>query len=99
VNIITLRCPECGTKILISNPNEGRIIKCRCGAELKLIREKETKSNPGFLELIGAYVLGGLTLGAFLWTSIGREMAISAIQKGAGVTRAKVGEWLKKGAK
>ena len=40
--IVALSCPDCGQKILVSNPTEGRLIACGCGAQLKLTRETST---------------------------------------------------------
>jgi len=49
----------------------------------------------------GAF-LGGLLVGAFLiapfiWTPLGRQLAIESIRRGARVTREKVMEWLERG--
>ena len=41
--------------------------------------------------------VGTLFVAPFIWTPLGRAFAIEAIRRGAGVTRAKVEEWLEKG--
>jgi len=44
-------------------------------------------------------LVAGLILGAFIWTPLGRKIAVSPIAKGAQVSERKVEEWLKKGEK
>jgi len=51
----------------------------------------------GWLELIGAFIAGGLILGAFIWTPLGREFTAEAVRRGAGVTRARVEAWIRAG--
>ena len=97
VEIVTLSCPGCGQKILISNPVQGRSIGCGCGEQLTLIREGHSSSNPGILRDLGIFALGAFTLGAFIWTGLGREFAKEAISRGAGVTRTTVEGWIRKG--
>jgi len=42
-------------------------------------------------------LIGALFVGPFIWTELGRRMAIEAVKRGAGVTEAKIKEWLEKG--
>ena len=44
-------------------------------------------------------LVAGLILGAFIWTPLGRKIAVSPIAKGAQVSERKVEEWMKKGEK
>jgi len=44
-------------------------------------------------------LLAGVILGAFIWTPVGRKIAISPIAKGAKVSERKVEAWLKSGEK
>ena len=44
-------------------------------------------------------LVAGLILGAFIWTPLGRKIAVSPIAKGAQVSERKVESWLKKGEK
>jgi uncharacterized membrane protein len=57
-------------------------------------------SNPGHGSigdfLLGVFI-GVLFVAPFIWTPLGRATAAEAIRRGAGVTREKVEEWLKKG--
>jgi len=54
--------------------------------------------NPGVTELLIGMFIGALIFpGPFIWTHLGREMVKEAIARGAGVTRARIEEWLKKG--
>jgi len=46
---------------------------------------------------LGGVFIGAVFLGPFIWTPLGRATAVEAIRRGAGVTRKKVEEWLKKG--
>jgi len=53
--------------------------------------------DPPELEwLAGGFILG-LIAGFFIFTELGRLMAIAAIQRGAEVTRERVEEWLRRG--
>ena len=44
-------------------------------------------------------LVGTFILGAFVWTPIGRKIAIAPIAKGAKVSEKKVESWMKKGEK
>jgi len=44
-------------------------------------------------------LVGTFILGAFVWTPIGRKIAISPIAKGAKVSEKKVESWMKAGEK
>ena len=44
-------------------------------------------------------LIAGVVLGAFIWTPVGRKIAISPIAKGAKVSEKKVEAWLKSGEK
>jgi len=48
--------------------------------------------------LLGIFI-GAIIIGPFIWTALGRELAVGAIQKGAKVTREQVEKWLKEGEK
>ena len=58
---------------------------------------KVTKLDMDFWTMLGVFILGGLTLGAFIWAPLGRKVAVEAVSRGAAVTTAKVEEWLAKG--
>jgi len=71
MQIVELACPDCGQKIVISNPQRriGEVFTCSCGVNLRL--EKSNPSPeiaPEILTLIGTLLgifLGwGLTVGA-----------------------------------
>ena len=53
-------------------------------------------SIPGWVLplLVGTFILG-----AFVWTPLGRKLAVSPIAKGAQVSEKKVEAWMKKGDK
>lgn len=44
-------------------------------------------------------LLAGIILGAFVWTPIGRKIAVAPIAKGAQVSEKKVEQWMRKGEK
>ena len=44
-------------------------------------------------------LVAGLILGVFIWTPIGRKIAVAPIAKGAQVSEKKVEAWMKKGEK
>ena len=48
---------------------------------------------------LGIGVVGGIIIGAFIWTQLGRDLAVTSISKGAKVTESKVREWAKLGEK
>jgi hypothetical protein len=48
--------------------------------------------------LFAGFVLGFLA-GAVVFTKVGRDLAVHLIRKGAGVTEAKIREWMEKGEK
>ena len=79
----TFTCPACG------------LIYARC--ETCNPGSNPVKLNTSFWSLAAAFILGGLTLGAFIWAPLGRLVAVRAISKGAAVTTAKVEEWLERG--
>ena len=58
---------------------------------------KKVGLNTSFWSIAAAFILGGLTLGAFIWAPLGRKVAVEAVSRGAAVTTAKVEEWLAKG--
>lgn len=102
MEIVKVLCPACGIEHLIQNPQEGGVILCK-GEEVILTREtgnpsKQGRSNPaGFLDLLGAFVLGSVVGGAILYVPTVRTLTVEAVRKGAGVTREKVEEWVRRG--
>lgn len=44
MEVVVLPCPDCGQKILISNPIQGKPVSCGCGTQLKLVH---VGTNPG----------------------------------------------------
>ena len=61
MEVVVLPCPECGQKIFVSNPTEGKFIPCGCGTQLKLTREGNPSSSPEV-----EYAVGGLVAGLFI---------------------------------
>jgi len=55
--------------------------------------------NPGVTEFLIGLFVGTFLIAPFLWTELGRRMAAEAIRRGAGVTRERIEEWLRKGEK
>jgi hypothetical protein len=62
-------------------------------AHYKVVRAGDPPDLGWFL---GGMFLGFL-LGAVVFTKLGRELAVTAIKRGAAVTEEKVREWLKRG--
>lgn len=101
MEIVKVLCPACGVDHLVENPHEGKVIVCN-GEEVVLMRETGKSSNPGsnpggFLQLLGAFVLGSVVGGAILYVPTVRTLTVESVRKGAGVTREKVEEWVRKG--
>ena len=60
MEVVVLPCPDCGQKIFISNPIQGKPVNCGgCGAQLKLARGGS--SSPEY-----EYAVGGLVAGLFI---------------------------------
>lgn len=55
--------------------------------------------NNSLSAFLAGLLIGSFIIAPFIWTRLGRELAKTAIAKGAEVTREKVEEWLKKGEK
>jgi len=88
----SITCVDCGSDIPTYGESE---ISCSfCGMQYERV---DGSPEFGWLELIGAFIFGAFLLGPFIWTPLGREFTMEAIRRGAGVTRAKVEEWLRKG--
>ena len=86
--MVCFTCVRCGSKVC----STGATAVCpMCGQQYKLEGDP-----PEWGWLAGGFILG-LIAGFFIFTSLGRELAIAAIQKGAEVTRERVEEWLRKG--
>ena len=59
MEVVVLPCPECGQKIFISNPVQGKSIICGgCGFQLRL--EAMSSSNPG--EFWTGFAWGGFLM-------------------------------------
>ncbi|RLA82197.1 MAG: hypothetical protein DRG31_07715 [Deltaproteobacteria bacterium] len=55
--------------------------------------------NPGVVEFLAGLFVGTFLIAPFIWTELGRRMAVEAIRRGAGVARERVEEWLRRGEK
>jgi len=94
-----LACSTCGSNVpvpaswpkRISCPNCGQLYEREDGAA------RNGSPGGGIWEFLGGVFVGAVFIGPFIWTGLGRATAIEAIRRGAGVTRKKVEEWLKKG--
>jgi len=53
--------------------------------------------NETFNAFLIGLAVGCFIIAPFIWTALGRELAKTAIAKGAAVTREKVEEWIRKG--
>jgi len=60
------------------------------------VEYKLERDPPEWGWLASGFILG-LIAGFFIFTSLGREMAKAAIQRGAAVTEEKVEEWIRRG--
>jgi len=91
-----LACSTCGSNVPVPAGYPESISCPNCGQEY--VREgRDGAGSGGFWEFVGGLFIGTFLIGPFIWTGLGRETAIEAIKRGAGVTRKKVEEWLKKG--
>jgi len=94
-----LACSTCGSNIPIPATLPKRISCPNCGQPYEREGGGSPNGSPrgGFWEFLGGVFIGAVFLGPFIWTPLGRATAVEAIRRGAGVTRKKVEEWLKKG--
>lgn len=84
-------CEVCGALVEAASK---RVVCSYCGAEYV----REAMPSPGLGDFLVGVLVGTVFVAPFIWTPLGREFAVTAIQRGAGVTRAKVEEWLRKGS-
>jgi len=97
---IVLPCPSCKVKTVIVNPEEGKILGCKCGAQLKLVWEK-SKNPISIPWLIGTSIflgaasaaLGGYITGAWPRPGEPEEVKREKTEKlvGAGLASSFVG--------
>lgn len=79
-------CPSCSGKLF----KNGNTYYCpNCG----VIHVRREPMDWG--AFIGGIIVGTFLIAPFIWTAVGRELAVKTIAKGAKVTEAKVREWLK----
>jgi len=94
-----LACSTCGSNVPIPAGLPKRISCPNCGQQYEREGGSNLDGSPrgGFWEFMGGLFIGAMFLGPLIWTPLGRKAAVEAIKRGAGVTRKKVEEWLKKG--
>lgn len=91
------KCQQCGTGIPV-NLNQTEVTCNFCGAEYEVVKRHGQRINGQFTFTDGLLIggIGGLILGGIIFTGFGRELAKSAIKRGArlaGVAEQRVEEW------
>jgi len=93
-------CGQCGAALPVHSGQQ--VVSCKfCGAEYDVVRPHAQRVHGmpefGFTEglLIGG--VGGLVLGAIVFTSFGRQTAKAAIARGMAVTEEVVSRALERG--